>query len=72
MLGTFDHQRLHRGADAVAAVQHPNRVQCARWIGEVQFGCLGEQFDDVVEAAVVDGSRVQMHQVGHRQAVGDR
>jgi hypothetical protein len=37
----------------------------------VQFGCLGEQFDHVVEATVVDGSRIQMHQIGQCQAVRD-
>jgi hypothetical protein len=33
VLGAIDHQCRHRGTDAVTAVQHPNRLQRARWIG---------------------------------------
>lgn len=58
VLGPSDDERLHRGADAVSAMQHPNRVQDARRIGQMQFGCLREQFDDVVEAAIIDGGRI--------------
>ena len=71
VLGTIDYQRRHRCTDAVTAVQHPNRLQRTRRIGQVQFGCLGEQFDDVLEAAVIDACRVQVHQVGNCQPVGD-
>jgi hypothetical protein len=37
----------------------------------VQFGCLGEQFHHIVESAVVDRGRVQMHQIGQCQPVRD-
>ena len=36
----------------------PNRVQRSRRVREHQFCCAGEEFDDVVEPAVVDGGKV--------------
>jgi hypothetical protein len=72
VFGALDHQRRHGGADAVAAAQRPHRLKRARWIRQAQLGCLGEQFDHVVESAVVDGGRVQVNQIGQCQTVRGR
>jgi hypothetical protein len=43
VLGALDRQEcIHRGADAVAALLQPNRLQRMWRIGQAQFGCLGE------------------------------
>jgi hypothetical protein len=63
-------ERGHGGPHTVAAVVAAHRLQRARRVGQAQFGCLSEQFGDVVESAVVNGRGVQVHQVGHGQPVG--
>jgi hypothetical protein len=43
VLGPFDGGQCgHRGADAVAAVVMAHRLQRSGWVGQPQFGCLGE------------------------------
>jgi hypothetical protein len=63
-------QRGHRRAYAVAPVLPAYRLERPRWVGQPQFGCLGEQFEHVVEASVVDRRCVQVDEVGERQPVG--
>jgi len=73
MLGPFDgHQRSHCGAHPGLASVHPHRSELVRRIWDAQFRCIGEQFDDVAEAAVVDGRRVQVDEIGEGQPVGER
>jgi hypothetical protein len=72
VFGALDHQGRHGGADAVAAAQRPHRLKRSWRIGQAQFGCLGEQFDHVVESAVVNGGRVEVNQIGQCQTVGGR
>ena len=64
-------QRRQRSAHPVAAVVAAHRVQRFWRVRDSQFGCLGEQFDDVVEPAVVHRRGVEMHQITDRQPVGD-
>jgi len=70
VLGALHHQGGHGGADAGAALQHAYRLERSRWIGQAQFGCLGEQFHDVVETAVIDRGGVEVNQVRQRQTIG--
>jgi hypothetical protein len=55
----------------VAAVPVAHRLQLARRFREAQFGCLGEQFGYIAEPSVVHRGRIQVHQVGQGQPVGD-
>jgi hypothetical protein len=48
-------QRRHRGADTVAAMVGPHRLQRPGWIRQSQFRCVGEQFDHIIESPVIDG-----------------
>ena len=70
VFGPFDgRQGVHRGTHTGSAELHAYRSQFTRRVGKAQFGCLGEQFDDVVESSVVNGGRVEVNQVGQRQPV---
>lgn len=64
-------QRRHGRVDTVTALVATDGVKRSRWVRQPQFGCLGEQFDDIAEAAVVDGRGVEMNKVGQRQPVRD-
>jgi hypothetical protein len=47
-------QCCHRGADTLAAMVGTHRLQRVRRVRYTQFGCVREQFDHIVEAAVID------------------
>src|SRR5689334_3137300 len=72
VLGACDAgQRRHRRVDPAAALMVLHGVERSRWVGQPQFGCLGEQFGDIAEAAVIDGRGIEVHQVGQGQPVRD-
>jgi hypothetical protein len=62
-------QCRHRRPNTVTAPVTAHRVKGTRRIRKPQFGCLGEQFDDVVEAPVVDGGGVDVDEISQRQTV---
>jgi len=73
VFGTVDGgERRHRSRDAVATAMYGDGIECTRRVGESQFRCLGEQFDDVVESTVIDCGGVQVDEIGQREPVGGR
>jgi hypothetical protein len=62
-------QRRHRGAHTVTSVMAAHRLQRPWRVGQPQFRSLGEQFEYIIEAPVVDRRGIQVNQVAERQPV---